>query len=143
MLEKKLRATLKKNSKGDKVARRKFTEEELEALRSNQYTKYATPGQITFTDEFKEHFWKQRCEGKTCKAIMAECGYDIEVLGEHRINSIGTHIREAKKQGENVTAPGSPGDIQTLEKRIAYLESQMEFVKKTMSLINGRRQVGS
>lgn len=41
------------------MARKVFTDEEIEMLRKNPYTYVVTPKMIKFTQEFKELFWKE------------------------------------------------------------------------------------
>ena len=41
------------------MERKRFTEEEMAELRKNPYTYMVTQGQLSFTVEFKELFWRR------------------------------------------------------------------------------------
>ncbi len=125
---------------------KRFTEEEMATLRENPYTYKVTPGQLHFTAEFKEHFWKEYCSGITPREIMRDCGYDPEMLGESRINGIQMHIREAAQKGEGFHSgsrprrPKNPDDvrkpqsqedgIKQLKAEVQYLRREVDFLKK-------------
>lgn len=129
---------------------KRFTAEELEILRSNPYTYKATPAQLRFTAEFKEHFWSEYENGALPKDILRECGYDPEILGISRINGILLHIKEAAGKGEGFrteSKPRSPRkgaadskpksteeELQQIRKELKYIRKEVEFLKKISSV---------
>lgn len=129
---------------------KRFTAEELEILRANPYTYKATPAQLRFTAEFKEHFWGEYENGTLPKDILRECGYDPEILGVSRINGIILHIRETAEKGEGfrtVSKPRSPRkeaedtkprsaeeELQQIKKELKYVRKEVEFLKKISSV---------
>lgn len=132
------------------ATRRLFTEEEMEALRSNPYTYKVTMQQLHFTAEFKQLFWDEYQKSKTPKEILTECGYDIFMLGDNRIQGIQEHICKAGRNGEvfhtgNMPRehmnPGSPEDeLRQLKGEVEYLREEVEFLKKISSArISGKR----
>ena len=138
---------------------KRFTTEELAELRENPYTYKATPAQLRFTAEFKEHFWNEYNNGALPREIIESCGYDPDVLGSSRINGILLHVREAASKGEGFrteskprskkdtffkeTAPTPEGKIQKLEKELAYLRKEVEFLKKISSVKTLKKPVKS
>lgn len=132
--------------------RKRFTEEEIEALRANPYTASVTPDQISFTMAFKEEFWRLSVEGYTGNAAFRKLGYDTEVLGFERIHNITKRIRRAGRSPEGLQEPPSKrmrlskegfrnADLEKMSRReseqrlqneIIYLQQQMAFLKKLM-----------
>lgn len=132
-----------------------FTEEELKAIRANPYVKSATAKMIRFTVAFKEEFW--RLYNEECQQpvrIMRELGFDPEVIGEKRIAGILIHIREQVNSGEEFRdvrkVPESRIEepekltqskaIRHIQHKIAYLEQEMEFIKKNIIAENEARR---
>lgn len=129
---------------------KRFTTEELAELRENPYTYKATPAQLRFTAEFKERFWNEYNNGALPREIIVNCGYDPEALGSSRINGILLHVREAATKGDGFRSESKPrskketvskdtdltpeGKIQKLEKELAYLRKEVEFLKKISSV---------
>jgi hypothetical protein len=132
-----------------------FSEEELKILRANPYVKSATTKMIRFTIEFKEEFWRrynEECQHPT--KIMQGLGFDIDILGEKRIAGILIHIREQVNSGEEFrdvrkvfenqagsdeSLPPSKA-ILKMQHKLAYLEQEMEFIKKTIIVDNEARR---
>ncbi len=143
----------------DHMKAKRFTDEEMAALRDNPYTYKVTPCQLHFTAEFKEHFWKEYCSGSTPREILKDCGYDTEVLGESRICGIQMHIREAAKAGEAFHSGSLPRQIKArsdhaepksqeeelrqLKTEVQYLRKEMDFLKKISSVRTSGKQVKS
>lgn len=132
-----------------------FTEEELKAIRANPYVKSATAKMIRFTVAFKEEFW--RLYNEECQQpvrIMRELGFDPEVIGEKRIAGILIHIREQVNSGEEFRDVRKVPETQTksddrltpsksllkMQHKLAYLEQEMEFIKKNILADNEARR---
>ena len=138
---------------------KRFTAEELEILRANPYTYKATPAQLRFTVEFKEHFWNEYENGVLPKDILRGCGYDPDVLGASRINGILLHIREAAGKGEGFrteSKPRSPRtaqpdskptsteeELQQVKKELKYIRKEVDFLKKISSVRTSGKRVKS
>lgn len=138
---------------------KRFTGEEMEALRSNPYTLKVTQCQLSFTAEFKELFWKLYNEGMHPKDILLSLGYDPAVLGENRVNGIRMHIKEEfNKQGvfssgrrprrtsagKGPDVPPDPAvEIRQLRNEVEYLRQQVDFLKKISSIKTSEKQVKS
>ena len=132
-----------------------FTEEELKAIRSNPYVKSATTRMVRFTVAFKEEFWRRYSEEcQPPQKIVKELGLDPEVLGKKRIDGIAMHIREDVDSGEGfrdvrkVSEQISESDqrlptstaIIKMRHKIAYMEQELEFIKKTILADNAVRR---
>lgn len=70
------------------MARKMFTQEQVRVMAENPYTLHVSTTQITFTNAFKEEFWRRYQEGDTPRTIMYDLGYDPEVLGRNRLSGI-------------------------------------------------------
>lgn len=130
-----------------------FTEEELKDLRANPYVKSSTTHMVRFTVAFKEEFWRrynEECENP--RKIIAELGFDPNVLGKRRIDGILMHIKEQADEGfrdvridqsqvSSADKELSPSkSILKMQHKVAYLEQELEFIKKTILADNAARR---
>lgn len=138
-----------------------FTNEELQILLQNPFTKSATPSNLYTTKEFKEEFLNRYLIGdKSPTQIVSELGYDPKMLGYHRITGIQHHIMEKYRSGEPFEDGGykqrikgrqSPINHQTesdpvnhdavkqLRAEVSYLRQEVAFLKKLMQNGNGKK----
>lgn len=137
--------------------KKKFSPEEMEALRANPYTKRVTSEQISFTLAFKEEFWRLSTEGCTGNIAFRKLGYDPEVLGFERVHNITKRIRRAARTPEGLRGSVksrmriskenfSRAELEKMSRReseqrlqneIVYLQQQMAFLKKLMQQPGG------
>ena len=82
--------------------KKKFSPEEVEALRANPYTEKVSEEQISFTLAFKEEFWRLSVEGCTGNIAFRKLGYDPDVLGFERVHNITKRIRYAAQTPEGI-----------------------------------------
>ena len=135
------------------MKRSKFTNRELQILMNNPYTFKATPGQIFFTKEFKEEFWKQYQLGDTPREIIVKLGYDPDILGSSRITGIQINIKnQSTKPGGFTEGKGrrrmlnssldliddnpSNETVVKIQHELLYLKQEMEFLKKILLIKN-------
>lgn len=142
-----------------------FTPDQIAALKANPYVLDVTSRKLVFTVEFKKRFMKEYQTGRMPGSILRDLGLDTDMLGRNRVDSISHHVRKQaasaegihprktsgpKKKTEATTnaAPvqSNPAKDKTqaatfamLMHRVAFLEQQMEFLKKTISAGNGRK----
>jgi len=77
-----------------------FTKEEIELLSKNKYVRHVSAKGITYTDEFKRIFICENEKGKLPRVIFEECGFDISILGMHRVHSCAKRWRVSyRKEG--------------------------------------------
>ncbi len=132
--------------------KKKFSPEEVEALRTNRYTERVTAEQISFTLAFKEEFWRLSVEGCTGNMAFRKLGYDPEVLGFERVHNITKRIRRAARTPEGLKGKArsrmriskenfSSAELEKMSRReserrlqneIVHLQQQMAFLKKLM-----------
>lgn len=127
------------------MASRLFTDEEMSILKSSPYILDVHPGTVYFSAEFKQMFWEALCEGMKSAEIFRKYGIDTELLGKTRVNGFASMVKKAGKSGEgfkdlrtyneSVAAYVSPEEkIRQLERKLAYKEQELEFLKKIVSL---------
>ena len=134
------------------MANKKFTEEEMNHLRASPYVLDVSPSIVHFSVEFKEKFWNSIQIRKAPREIVIELGIDPEILGENRVNGLKTMIRNEVRAGKgfrdletygtyvnDFTSPEAK--VKYLEQQIAYKDTEIEFLKKIVSL--SREDVGS
>ena len=120
----------------------------VKKLNENPNVKKATEWSVTFTAEFKKHAYDEYCSGKHMKQIFTEAGFDVEDLGDHRIQNFRNKLIEnaarengfndgrksnSRKEGESTEAQMAKR-IRELEHRNAYLEQENDFLKKIQLL---------
>ena len=98
------------------MSREKFTPRQMDLLRKNEYTYEVTESQIFFTRAFKEKFWTMYQGGMTPRQIVAELGYDPDILGTKRLSGIQLTI---KKQ-----APIDRKDLLRVKDAVEHLNRQ-------------------
>ena len=124
----------------------KFTPEQQEILRNNQYTIRVTADTLSLSKEFKELFYQEYLAGAIPRDILQKYGYPVEILGKQRIWGI-THCikKEYECDGSfrdirsnnpgNVPEPCTSEDkIKKLEHQVKYLTQEVEFLKKISSI---------
>ena len=120
-----------------------FSIEQQEELKNNPYVKSVTSKAITYTEEFKELFYKEYQEGRAPTEIMRGMGFDTKVIGRGRIRSIAERMRKYAQRDDGFVDQRqyASGQSQTkdltieeqLERanhKIALLKQENEFLKK-------------
>jgi hypothetical protein len=128
-----------------RVARKKFTEVEVDRLKSSSYVLDVSPSIVHFSAEFKEKFWDGILSEKTPREIVIKLGIDPDILGENRLNGLKTMIRDEVRAGKGFRDLKTYGTyikdytdpdarIKYLEQQLAYKDQEIEFLKKIVSL---------
>ena len=76
------------------MGRGKLTTEEQAILRANPNVKSVNDQCIFYTAEFKKHFIEALIKGKRPKQIFVEAGFDLEILGDKRIERATARWKE-------------------------------------------------
>lgn len=79
-----------------------FTNEEIEELKKNKYVKHVSEKNITYSDEFKQHFIDEKSKGKGPTRIFIESGFNPYVIGSKRIDGFNTRINNKIKNNESL-----------------------------------------
>ncbi len=131
------------------MSRKPFTAEEQAILLQNQYTYKVTDHTLSFTKEFKSIFIEKYKEGIIPRKILADYGYDPDILGDRRIWGIAQHLREQYESSGGVFPEGrreycktqkNPGhltekeELKQLRQEVDYLKQEIEFLKKISSI---------
>ena len=131
------------------MSKKTFTAEEIIILRQNPFTYKVTERTLSFTKEFKELFITEYNSGITPRQILADHGYNIEILGEHRMWGIAQHIRAQYKETGGILSECSTGsrrtktadkllaekdELKRLRQEVDYLKQEIEFLKKISSI---------
>lgn len=129
-----------------------FTEEQISELQKNPYVLKVSDSTITYSQEFREEFYKSLMNGGTPSQILTDMGFDTKVLGKQRVNNITKRIKKmaSRYNGFEDTRKGSSGRPATKElspdEQIAYLQHQLKFkdqqieALKKMNFINKKAQ---
>ena len=131
---------------------RKFTEEEMNLLRTNPNIASVSPSKLAYTLAFKEKAVEQaKLQGMTAVKIFTLAGLPPELLGRSRIAAAmkmfkleaaspeGLHeprgkSREARMEAfakDDLAKKHAKVAIRELQNKVVHLEQQIEFLKKT------------
>lgn len=127
-----------------------FTDKEIEILRSNPFVYKVTKNIVKFTPEFKKYYYEHHSLGERVVDIFADCGIDVEILGEKRLSSFCHNINlkaRSNSNFENKTKRKKPikqkivenaslnQRVKTLEAELEYTKQEVEFLKKIQNAI--------
>lgn len=120
-----------------------FDEEQQKQLRANHWVKSVTEKSISFTDDFKVYFINEYNLGKLPKQIFKDAGFDINMLGDKRIEQCTARYKRQNKriEGFHDTRVNNSGrrigkelsideENELLKKQNAKLQQELEFLKK-------------
>lgn len=136
----------------------RFTDDDIQELSKNPYTLSVTGNRLSVTLAAKEKILELFNEGRSRRQIMAELGYDPDLLGDDRVKNIirstrreaesaqGLHegySRAAKKhldKEEIEQLDESASSYAKLKNEVIYLRQEVEFLKKiSQQVISGKR----
>lgn len=120
-----------------------FNDEQQKQLRTNRWVKSVTEKSISFTEDFKVHFINEYNLGKLPKQIFKDAGFDINMLGDKRIEQCTARYKRQNKriEGFHDTRANNLGrrvgkelsieeENELLKKQNAKLQQELEFLKK-------------
>lgn len=109
----------------------------------NPYVKSASSKAVTYTEEFRAYFVAEYEAGKTPSEILRNSGFDVNALGQKRIDNISLRFRKMsrREEGFSDTRKGTSGrpsskelttdeQIARLQHQVKYLKQENEFLKK-------------
>lgn len=134
------------------MARKKFTQDEMEYLKASPYVLEVSPSIVHFSAAFKERFWQLIMAGKSPREATLELGIDPDILGENRVNGLKTMLRNEVCSGNGfrdietymtyIKGYANPEvQVKYLEQQLQYKDQEIEFLKKIVSL--GREGAGT
>jgi transposase-like protein len=110
------------------MARKKFSDQEVETLKNNPYTLHVNTDSIRFSEEFKDKFYALLQEEKSAEDILQQLGYDPKMLGKERIKYMQKSITESR-----ITP------LEELYKKMEQMQYEIDVLKKIIILNNKRR----
>lgn len=135
---------------------REYTQKEMKDLLKNPYTLKVTKHTLSHTAKFKEDFWISYQAGNTPKKIIADMGYNPEMFGQKRIDSLVQHIKKEALSGNGFsegpnrtkrvplkkveTELSENLNINQMQHELLYLRQEVEFLKKIIKADNSKRK---
>jgi transposase len=124
-----------------------FTESQRRELESNPNVIKVSDRSVTYTPEFKVNAVKENAEGKGPGQIFVEHGFDLSMIGSKKPGQCITRWRKTfqkygkdgfytERRGKGATGRPTSKELSAEDKlkkaeaRIAYLEAELDFVKK-------------
>lgn len=122
-----------------------FSDEEIDILSKNKYVKSVSKRGITYTDDFKTLFIAEYNKGYLPTQIFIDAGFDVNILGNHRIYSASKRWRKLYRESGELELrdtrkfnSGRPLSrelsveeiIAKKDAEIAYWKAEAELLKK-------------
>ena len=123
-----------------------FTQEEIETLEKNIYTKHVSESIIRFTNDFRDDFWRLYLTDLPVKEIFRTLRYDPEMLGTKRVDGFVYNLRKNRLTTEqrhnsisrtskvrrppsnmNYFETKSKEAIQAMKIQLTYLRQEVDF----------------
>lgn len=122
--------------------------EYVSRLQKNPYVLKATEWTVSFTPEFKQIAYREYYNGKSMRQIFTENGFDVEIIGDKRLQNFRNSLIQKAEQDKNFedsrksnsrkepqsTEAKMAKRIRELEHRNAYLQQENDFLKKIQAL---------
>lgn len=119
-----------------------FTKEQVEELAANPYVERVSEKSITYTEEFKEDFYREYSKGiKTVSQILLDMGFKPRVLGKKRRESIVQNCKKyaSRPDGFKDTRNSNSGRPRVKElskdEEIALLKHKLEVSKQEIDFL--------
>jgi hypothetical protein len=135
---------------------KEYSAKEIKELKSNPYTLNVTKCKLSHTVKFKEDFWIQYQAGVAPRKILEKLGYNPEIFGQKRIDSLVQRIKGQALSGNGFTegpnrtkrmkieSPDttnvSAESIEYMQHELQYLRQEVEFLKKIIKADNSKRK---
>ena len=121
-----------------------FSKHEVEILRSNPNVLRVSETSVSFTEEFRELLYEEKCHGKTLVKVLRDNGIEPEILGPSRLEGLRYTLNKKSKQSGNFSDQRSKNlqrltkdgtetveqRLKQLENELAYTRQEVEFLKK-------------
>lgn len=128
----------------------------METLAANPFTYKLNAYRISYTLEFKNLFLARYEAGDSVREIFESLGYDTDILGDSRIYCFAYKLSRQAQSGQLLmeTPPATKQEkpanvdyntipaqqsVAAMQREIAYLRQQVEFLKKITELDKGRK----
>ena len=139
---------------------KKFTQEQMEILAANPFTYKINAYRISYTLEFKNLFLARYEAGESVREIFEALGYNTDILGDSRIYCFAYKLSKQAEAGQlltettpttkqekpvNVDYNTMPAQqsVAAMQREIAYLRQQVEFLKKLPSWTKAESRTGA
>lgn len=135
---------------------KEYTSKEMKELMKNPYTLKVTKHQLSHTAKFKEDFWISYQAGNAPKKIITDLGYNLDMFGQKRIDSLVQHIKRQAlsgngfSEGPNRTSRlpvkkmepnrNESNSIDQMQHELLYLRQEIEFLKKIIKAENSKQR---
>lgn len=121
-----------------------FTEEQVQVLAENPYTRRVGEYSISFTPEFYRDACRMRAEGVSYQQLFKNHGYDPDMIGYRRMAHVGEAIkgkspsdfpdkRPLKSKVIGFDEKSDKRAMKQMQHEILYMKQEIEFLKKIMA----------
>ena len=128
--------------------RKQLPKEYVKTLQEHPSVAKATAWTVSFTPEFKQIAYREYCNGKSMRQIFKDAGFDVEILGDKRLQNFRSKLFEKSETGKGFedarksncrnepqsTEAQMAKRIRELEHQVTYLEQENDFLKKIRSV---------
>ena len=124
--------------------RKQLPKEYVKTLQEHPSVAKATAWTVSFTPEFKQIAYREYCNGKSTRQIFKDAGFDVEILGDKRLQNFRSKLFEKSETDKGFedarksncrnepqsTEAQMAKRIRELEHQVTYLEQENDFLKK-------------
>lgn len=135
---------------------KEYSTKEIRVLKANPYTLKVTKYQLSHTAKFKEDFWIRYQAGDSPRKIIADLGYNPDMFGQKRIDSLVQKIKKQALSGNGFTEGSNrtkrlpikkteavfdtQQSLEQMQHELLYLRQEVEFLKKISKQDNLKRK---
>jgi transposase len=115
-----------------KRKQKQFTQDQIQLLLKSPYIRHVYSNRIKYADEFKKIAIDKYIQGFAPVQIFAEAGLNLQLIGQkNAFNLIKKWLNKPPKSALNLTLEEQ---VKELQAKNAYLEAELEFIKKLRAL---------
>ncbi len=119
--------------------RHNFTEEHMQQLSSNPFTRSVSTTTLKFSDEFTDKFWELYVKVIQPADIFTELGYNPATLGNRRIANT-TYLISSSRVPTSVSESDKDKRLEKAESEIRSLRSELDTLKKIIAVENSLKR---
>lgn len=114
-----------------------FTQDQVKVLSENPNTDFVSAHSIRFTPAFKDQLWKYVQSGKNPRDVFEKAGYDLNWIGQRRIDNLVQKLQKQREPRENNTVPA--WKYQKALAEAEALQREIDSLKRILRITDARK----
>nr|WP_230266746.1 HTH domain-containing protein [Allobaculum fili] len=109
----------------------------MKVLSENPNTDFVSAHSIRFTPAFKDQLWKYVQSGKNPRDVFEKAGYDLNWIGQRRIDNLVQKLQKQREPRENNTVPA--WKYQKALAEAEALRREIDSLKRILRITDARK----